>query len=115
MMLGQLSHIRKVMTNLMRGLSMGAVIALQACGLTGPDVDALGTVRFVDVEGGCWVIETETERYEPINLELELQREGMEVFFQAELRPDLASVCQVGVLVELTNILSADPPVQEVG
>jgi len=78
--------------------------ALASCGITGPDVEADGTVRFVDVEGGCWGIETDDVMYEPINLRESFRIDGLEVDFEAEERTDLSSICQIGVIVELTEI-----------
>ena len=78
-----------------------------ACGITDPDIDADGVVRFIDVEGGCWVIDTADQRLEPINLTSEFQIDGLNVSFQASERTDLASICQVGQIVELESIEAA--------
>lgn len=75
-----------------------------SCGITTPDVEQTGTVKYVAVEGGCWVIETADETYEPINLPEALQTDGLAVSFEAEVREDLASICQVGTLIELLRI-----------
>jgi len=84
-------------------VSLVLAAALASCGITGPDVEADGTVRFLDVEGGCWGIETDDVMYEPINLPESFKTDGLEVDFEAEER-DLGSFCMIGVIVELTEI-----------
>lgn len=80
------------------------------CGTTGPEtVSGVGTVEFLDLEGGCWAITTEAERYEPTNLPPEFEEDGLRVRFEAELRGDAASVCQIGPIVELQRIERAEP------
>jgi len=84
-----------------------AGLVFGACGVVEVDesdsADA-GIVRFVDVEGGCWVIDSPTDRYEPINLDESFRVDGLFVAFSAVDRADLASICQVGRIVEITEI-----------
>jgi hypothetical protein len=75
-----------------------------SCDVTTPDLDQVGTVRFIEIEGGCWVIETSDATYEPINLPAELRVDGLGVAFEATVRDDLASICMVGQIVELLRI-----------
>ncbi len=75
-----------------------------ACGIADPDFEDDGVVRFIDVEGGCWVIDAGTVRLEPINLTEEFRIDGLLVYFEADERTDVASICQVGQIVELTSI-----------
>ncbi len=75
-----------------------------ACSATGPDLDTVGTVRFHDIEGGCWTIEVEEEGYEPITLPEEFKTDGLQVHFEANFRDDMASVCMVGRLIEVLEI-----------
>lgn len=77
-----------------------------ACGLsvTTPDYRTSGTVVFVDVEGGCWGIETEDERLEPINLPEAFQRDSLDVRFDASRVEEAASICQIGPLVQIHSI-----------
>jgi hypothetical protein len=67
-------------------------------------LDQDGVVLFLEIEGGCWVIDAGPVRLEPINLTEEFQVDGLLVSFQAVERTDLASICQVGQIVELTSI-----------
>ena len=86
-------------------------VLVGSCGLTEPDFESEGTVRFVDVEGGCWIIDTADERLEPIDLPADFRVDGLRVFFEANERSDLASICQVGRIVELDFIQVAAEPV----
>lgn len=79
-------------------------VLVGSCGLTDPDFDADGIVRFVDVEGGCWTIEVDGERLEPINLPAEFRVDGLSVTFEANAAAGVASVCQVGRLVKIEFI-----------
>ena len=96
-------------------VAVAALVALGASGACGVldvetvDIEGSGSVRFVDVEGGCWVIDTtDSVRYEPINLHEAMKVDGLFVQFRANRRTDLASACQVGQLIELKSI--AMPP-----
>ena len=95
-------------------MSRWVLILLAGLGLTGgcnvldPDLDGLGTVRFVEVEGGCWGIETAEEFLEPTNLPAEFRVDGLRVIFEAD-GTDFASTCQIGPIVRLRDIRRADP------
>ena len=87
-----------------RATLLALAILPAACGVTDPDFEDDGVVRFVEVEGGCWVIDAGEVTLEPTNLTQEFQVDGLPVYFEAEERPDLASYCQVGQIVELKSI-----------
>ena len=73
--------------------------------MPGQIVAAEATVRFIDLEGGCWVIETTAGgRYEPVNLATGLHSDGLLVNVVMRDAPGGASVCQVGPLVTLDSI-----------
>ena len=86
---------------LLAALSIAVTVA--ACGLLDPEITETGRVRFEDVEGGCWLIDTEAERYFPINLPQNLQVDGLEVLFDAKSRLDLGTFCP-GVVIEIIHI-----------
>jgi hypothetical protein len=71
-----------------------------------PDADFVddGTIRLIDVEGDCWVIEADTATYEPLNLAEGFRVDGLFVSFWANERPDLVGVCQVGPVVEIVSM-----------
>jgi hypothetical protein len=81
-----------------------------SCGVTDPDFEGDGIVRFTDVEGGCWALDTGDQRLEPINLPDEFRLDGLAVVFEADARPDLESICQIGRIVELAFIQVAAGP-----
>jgi hypothetical protein len=67
-----------------------------------------GAVRFIDVEGGCWLITaTDGESYEPINLPREFREDGLLVEACLKRRRDLGSFCMVGEIVEIISIRRA--------
>lgn len=66
-----------------------------------------GTVRHLEIEGGCWAIETAGERYEPLNLPTDLREDGLRIRFEAEVLPDVATFCQVGPAIEVREAARA--------
>ena len=62
------------------------------------------TIRFVDLEGGCWALVTSAGSYEPIGLPQEFRKDGLAVYAVANGAPDAVSVCQMAPLVTLDSI-----------
>ena len=62
------------------------------------------TVRFVDLEGGCWVLETATGTYEPIDLPTVFRIDGLAVYAVVRSAPGAVSICQMAPLVSLDTI-----------
>ena len=86
------------------GVVLLGTFAASACGLVDPEYSTEGVVHFLEIEGGCWVIEVGTETIEPIDLPEDFKVDGLRVFFEGERRDDLASICMVGPIVELLDI-----------
>lgn len=65
----------------------------------------LGTIRFLPIEGGCWVIDArDNVRYEPIGLPEAFRVDGRGVIVTLLQRPDVGSYCMVGRIVEVISI-----------
>jgi hypothetical protein len=62
------------------------------------------TIRFVDIEGGCWALITSAGKYEPIDLPDEFRKDGLAVYVVARGAPDMGSICQMAPLVRLDTI-----------
>jgi hypothetical protein len=63
------------------------------------------TVRFVNVEGGCWALDDRTgKRYEPIALPPQFKADGKRVRVTLKPRPEMGSFCMVGEIVEIVTI-----------
>lgn len=63
------------------------------------------TVRFVNIEGGCWALETASgERYEPTNLAAQYRTNGLEVRVVLRDAPDIAGICQMAPFVTIDSI-----------
>lgn len=90
-------------------LGLATVLFLGPC-----DSDELpdtGVLRFVEIEGGCWELQTEGEDFEVLNLEEdfpEFAEDGLRVRFEGEIRDDLATICQLGPDLELTELERLD-------
>lgn len=86
------------------GAGLGACTAITG---TDDDVLAVGTVEFVEIEGGCWTIRTDDRRFQPTNLAPAFREDGLRVAFRGEVRDDLAGFCP-GEFIELRSIERAD-------
>lgn len=63
------------------------------------------TVRFLPLEGGCWVLEVAPgTRYEPVNLAQGFRTDGLKVHAVLRDAPNTASICMVGPLVSIDSI-----------
>ena len=84
------------------------LIAIAACTTDKPGAPAMarsgetavveGTVRKIDVEGGCWIIETAQGRVQLLDLPERFRVDGLSVRVTLRDAPDMSSSCQVGTL-----------------
>jgi hypothetical protein len=64
-----------------------------------------GTVRFLNVEGGCWAIHVSPQPYyEPVGLPDAFRHDGLQVRAAVKPRHDLGSYCMIGPIVEVVWI-----------
>jgi hypothetical protein len=76
-----------------------------SAGSSAPPVRITGTVRYLDVEGGLYVIaDANRTRFSPTNLPQEFRTDGLPIEADARQRTDLVSVGMAGPLVELLRI-----------
>lgn len=80
------------------------LLAAPSCGVTSPELDAEGVVRFVDLEGRCRGIESGGRMLEPLDLPAAFHEDGLALPFQAEVRRDVATICRIGTPIELLRI-----------
>ncbi len=65
-------------------------------------VEATGTVTYLSFEGGFYgIVADDEEHYDPINLSDEFHEDGLQVWFRARVRDDLASFHMWGRIIEL--------------
>lgn len=65
-----------------------------------------GTVRFTHLQGGCWYIfAADGGAYEPMNLSSGLKQDGLPVHLLVRGRRGMASICQIGRIVEILKVL----------
>ena len=84
---------------------LAATVVTVACGLFDDTFEINGTVRFIDIEGGCWIIRAEDgQNFLPHNLTSEFRRDSLRVRASVEVRRDLLSVCQIGQIVDIVSI-----------
>jgi hypothetical protein len=72
-----------------------------------PDVSNMmtGTIRYVDIEGGCYYISADNGReYRPVNLTREYRQHGLRVAFRA-IRTEWTGIPFGGIPVKLTRIV----------
>lgn len=68
-------------------------------------VEGVGTIVYLDFEGGFFgIITDDSSCYDPINLSAQFEDDGLRVIFKAKTRPDLGSYHMWGTIVELIYI-----------
>jgi len=81
---------------------------------TAPGTGALrirGTIHFVEAEGGCWQLEaTDGRRFDlrPSELPEAARRDGARVTLLGTPRKDIASVCRVGTVFEIEQVVQVE-------
>ena len=81
------------------------IVAPSGCIDSKDAVSATGTVKYIDLEGGFYgIIGDDGQRYDPINLSQQFQKDGLRVRFEAKPREDLDSIHMWGRLIEIINI-----------
>ena len=64
-----------------------------------------GTIIYLKIEGGFYgILSDDGEHYDPINLPIEYQQDGLRISFIAKERSDLLSFHMWGKIVELISI-----------
>lgn len=90
-------------------LAIGTV-ALLGLALTGcfHDMDTMegtGTVRFIDLEGGFYGIESDDgEKLDPVNLRSEFEQDGLRVSYEVRLVKEVMTIHQWGTPVEILEM-----------
>jgi hypothetical protein len=68
-------------------------------------VGVQGTVKFINVEGGCWLLDTRYGRLSPTNLDKEFRVDGLKIIASVRRRVDIATFCPVGeAIVTISQI-----------
>jgi hypothetical protein len=74
-------------------------------------VQGIGTIRYTDIEGGHFVLETVGKTYYPLNLDSAYRVDGAPVRFVGILRPDVVTIGMYGMPLQLTSIeMDGAPP-----
>ena len=86
-------------------LFLGLFTTAWAGAQKGQPIKTTGTVKHQGLEGGFWgIVGDDGQNYDPANLAVEFQKEGLRVSFEAETRPDAASFHMWGTIVEIKSI-----------
>ena len=71
----------------------------------GPEFRLTGTIEYLDLEGGLFVIRAEDGvQYNPLNLPADFRVDGLAVEADARRRDDVATIGMVGPVLELLRI-----------
>lgn len=77
-----------------------------------PDTDTLtitATVVYKNLEGGFWALDADDgAKYNPINLPETFQEDGLRVRAEVKPRPEIMSIHQYGMLVEIQSMVKLD-------
>lgn len=70
-----------------------------------PVVEGVGTVVFVELEGGFYgIVADDGARYDPLNLPSGFQKDGLRVRFRARILEDAATIHMWGRPIEILHI-----------
>ena len=97
--------LRMIGTLLMSGFLLAGCKAAEEAPLS-DIVSDVGTVRYVDLEGGFYGIVTERgERYLPMNLDEEFQKDGLDLRFRARVAEGVMTTQMWGQPVEIIEAM----------
>jgi len=85
-------------------LALALLLPLAACKSDGPGESVVLTGTVQDSGLGCWVLKSGNETYELLNLPDKFRKAGLVATVHAKPRPDLASICMVGPIVDVMKI-----------
>lgn len=79
-------------------------IPVYVCSFTGADtVNLVGTLDYVPIEGGCWVLTVGNTSYSPWSNDPRFYKDGVMVKVDGIIRDDMASVCMTGPVVQVVD------------
>ena len=101
--------MRQALVRLSTALIVGSTLSCtDANGPGGPGFHGLlatpATVRFINIEGGCWELDTPRGDYEPIGLPAEFRVDGLAVNVTLRAAADMGSICMIGPLARIDAI-----------
>jgi hypothetical protein len=68
-------------------------------------ISAMGTVTFIEIEGGFFgIIADNGDKYRPLNLPKDFQKDGVRVRFEGKINSDIMGVYMWGEAIEIKNI-----------
>ena len=96
----------------LKKLGLLALPVAALCGCSAPSSETTAktsnredaTVRFVEVETGCWALDTAAGRIQPLDLPEAFRKDGLAVSVELRDAPDMMSSCQVGPLKHVEHI-----------
>jgi len=70
-----------------------------------------GTLRYLDLEGGCWVLEDDTgQRYQLVGLPSSLLQNGVRLRLEVKKAERMMGKCQTGEFVRVLRVLQVQRP-----
>jgi hypothetical protein len=85
-------------------LALVAVAITSGCREDDPGESVVLTGTLQDSGLGCWVLKSGTDTYELMNLPDKYRKAGLAATVKGKPRPDMASICMVGPIVEILQI-----------
>lgn len=73
-------------------------------------ISVTGTVRFIEINGGFWgIVGDDGKHYDPMDLDPQLQEDGLRVRFEAVPETDMMSSRMWGAMIRLIHIETVKP------
>ncbi len=112
-------RLRTALAGLLAAVSIAMLTVLASCASPQDIPGAMrikGTIRHVNIEGGCWVVEVgdnvrTKQFYELIGKDLpEVSINDAVITVWIVLKPDVATTCQVGQVAEIVDVVDVEKP-----
>ena len=101
----------RILSSLLKVLLAAGFLFLSSCGTTKEypqgSISLDGVMQRTEIEGGCWVFQAnDGQQYELVGDQAKsLHQEGRRAEIVVKTRPDLASICMVGRIVEVLEVV----------
>lgn len=73
-----------------------------------PEPELSAVVRYLSIEGGCWVLETAQGRLQPVGLPASYLQDELRVRVRVRRLEGQMSTCQVGSAVEVLHVRTVE-------
>lgn len=71
------------------------------------EITVTGQVEFLEIEGGCLVLRVGPQVYQLMGVDRQAAQPGTQLTVRGRVRTDIATICQVGPVLEVVEVRPA--------